>query len=799
MSAGRRWCARPFAALIVPVLLVVAGTARAALKVTEMNLGCLDGSREVAFLEIKPTSADTFDPRVGLELRGPGGALVADVPGVFGTRSGEFTVGRSFVIATAAFESVTAFAPDAILPAAPHPDEGQVTLYRIAADGVTRQVLDQFAYGPTAFEPPPPGWSLVWENPTRTLSSQPTPETYPHGAITSSCFGAGAPIAGSGTFAISELFLQCADGGTGTQYVELVCTGTGIARGSVQLRFFDRTGERRGTLSNLFGTRNGYPVGSGTYALQGTPTLVPLDATLPVVLDTLAGRIECWEGTYFHSAFRWGAVGAEPPPPGFAIHRDRGWAAFEPSPTTVEGFRPWPATGGCFREVPVGLWISKFAPRCVDGSPRDQFAEIDAWQSGARYYSGLALDVLTAGGEIVRRVPLDFGPLTGNDWSTTPWLIAGRDFDGLTQAVLPDTRDTLGLPLPAGALRLVQLQAAGGIVVLDSLAYGNASRPLPAPGWALERTGPFDWFTAAATARNRYGLVGYSDCSDLCPASTLSVPTRSMRVPLPGTWEVSDLFGWAWLSQSDRTAFVSSTGQGTTRAEFVDDYEVIGVPAGTPVTIFLTGTGEIQGQWETCQFGRCTKGIAWVQFRHSSGVQAGRYAGAGEFQSVSEGFSFQARAGEPFTVTMTAEARHEAGSNGAPPSSVLSYATAHMSFTASDPRVTLRSCKSGAVVLQGSVGAPPAGVLARLSVRRVMPNPARGDSRIAFAVPRTGAVMLDVLDVAGRRVLQRDFGVLAPGEHTRPLASRGELAPGFYMVRVRQGGERATSRVIVTK
>jgi hypothetical protein len=76
------------------------------------------------------------------------------------------------------------------------------------------------------------------------------------------------------------------------------------------------------------------------------------------------------------------------------------------------------------------------------------------------------------------------------------------------------------------------------------------------------------------------------------------------------------------------------------------------------------------------------------------------------------------------------------------------------------------------------------------------PNPARSGIRVSFTLAEAGAVRIDLLDLAGRRVLARDFGSLAAGAHVERL-DHGGLAPGTYFVRLRQSGRTAARPVVL--
>lgn len=90
------------------------------------------------------------------------------------------------------------------------------------------------------------------------------------------------------------------------------------------------------------------------------------------------------------------------------------------------------------------------------------------------------------------------------------------------------------------------------------------------------------------------------------------------------------------------------------------------------------------------------------------------------------------------------------------------------------------------------VGTADFGTLALL---QVAPNPTRGDLQIAFSVPRTGPVRLEVFDVRGRRVLARVITPGAPGLQLAELELGGEgVSPGVFVIRLSQGSESVVAR-----
>lgn len=79
------------------------------------------------------------------------------------------------------------------------------------------------------------------------------------------------------------------------------------------------------------------------------------------------------------------------------------------------------------------------------------------------------------------------------------------------------------------------------------------------------------------------------------------------------------------------------------------------------------------------------------------------------------------------------------------------------------------------------------------------PNPASGSAAVAFTLSEQAPAMLEVLDIAGRRVFVRDVGVLGPGRHTVRLDAGTRLAPGVYLIRLTQGGRSLLSRGVMIR
>jgi hypothetical protein len=86
-----------------------------------------------------------------------------------------------------------------------------------------------------------------------------------------------------------------------------------------------------------------------------------------------------------------------------------------------------------------------------------------------------------------------------------------------------------------------------------------------------------------------------------------------------------------------------------------------------------------------------------------------------------------------------------------------------------------------------------------LALEGPRPNPARGDFMVAFELPDARPAYLELLDVAGRRVLDEEVGMLGSGQHVLRLRSASDLLPGTYWLRLRQGSETRTRTVIIVR
>jgi hypothetical protein len=86
-----------------------------------------------------------------------------------------------------------------------------------------------------------------------------------------------------------------------------------------------------------------------------------------------------------------------------------------------------------------------------------------------------------------------------------------------------------------------------------------------------------------------------------------------------------------------------------------------------------------------------------------------------------------------------------------------------------------------------------------LALLGAWPNPARSDLTVAFTLPAGATGSLDMVDLAGRRVAERDLSGLASGSHQLPLLEHAQLPPGVYLVRLRTGGDLRLAKVSIVR
>lgn len=94
------------------------------------------------------------------------------------------------------------------------------------------------------------------------------------------------------------------------------------------------------------------------------------------------------------------------------------------------------------------------------------------------------------------------------------------------------------------------------------------------------------------------------------------------------------------------------------------------------------------------------------------------------------------------------------------------------------------------------VGVP---ATAELALSGARPNPSDRGFTVAFSLYDASPARIDVLDVAGRRLLSLEVGALGRGSHSLDLAQRQEFPAGIYIIRLTQAGRTLTTRAAVIR
>lgn len=79
------------------------------------------------------------------------------------------------------------------------------------------------------------------------------------------------------------------------------------------------------------------------------------------------------------------------------------------------------------------------------------------------------------------------------------------------------------------------------------------------------------------------------------------------------------------------------------------------------------------------------------------------------------------------------------------------------------------------------------------------PNPAAKDMRVSFSLASDVPGKIELIDVAGRRVLDQEVGSLGAGNHLLDLGSVATLRAGVYWIRLTQSGRSLIAKGIVAR
>ncbi|MEO5616737.1 MAG: hypothetical protein ABIS67_03120 [Candidatus Eisenbacteria bacterium] len=79
------------------------------------------------------------------------------------------------------------------------------------------------------------------------------------------------------------------------------------------------------------------------------------------------------------------------------------------------------------------------------------------------------------------------------------------------------------------------------------------------------------------------------------------------------------------------------------------------------------------------------------------------------------------------------------------------------------------------------------------------PNPAVGSPIVSFTLPRVAPGRIELFDLAGRRVAERDLAAQPAGRHVLRIAEEAALPPAAYVIRLTHAGRTISSRGVVVR
>jgi hypothetical protein len=108
--------------------------------------------------------------------------------------------------------------------------------------------------------------------------------------------------------------------------------------------------------------------------------------------------------------------------------------------------------------------------------------------------------------------------------------------------------------------------------------------------------------------------------------------------------------------------------------------------------------------------------------------------------------------------------------------------------------------RAGAMVHDGQAWVEVPAGMAQFALRGAQPNPATTGFLVTFSLPAASPARLEVLDLSGRRIVQREVGSFGIGTHTVSLERETSGLPaGIYGLRLVQNGRVATSKVTIVR
>ena len=86
-----------------------------------------------------------------------------------------------------------------------------------------------------------------------------------------------------------------------------------------------------------------------------------------------------------------------------------------------------------------------------------------------------------------------------------------------------------------------------------------------------------------------------------------------------------------------------------------------------------------------------------------------------------------------------------------------------------------------------------------IALSEIRPNPSDRLPAVVYSLPSWAPATLELLDVAGRRVLWQDLGTPGPGSHALGLELHPSPGAGVYWLRLRQSGHAVSRSIVLTR
>ncbi len=158
-----------------------------------------------------------------------------------------------------------------------------------------------------------------------------------------------------------------------------------------------------------------------------------------------------------------------------------------------------------------------------------------------------------------------------------------------------------------------------------------------------------------------------------------------------------------------------------------------------------------------------------------------------------------------FPITGTVTAGPLSSSGAIPISFTIPDSAAHgmmgMTFRVELPNGALSvSCASTDTITGATTAVGPGTDSPRLTLANAWPNPARGALHVAFSLAGTAPATIELIDLAGRRVLERAVGGMGAGPHLLTLDREAATLPvGIYALRLTQDGRSLSTKVALLR